>query len=126
MALSAGESATQGYLGIINGCTGVAYTAPQTLVTNNASQSKIVTLCHFFNFHSSAVTVNFYILPNSSGAVRTPASEDEYKFFEESIAALDYFVWDVPAYLAATNDTIRIYASVTAVINAIAWGYEKT
>lgn len=125
MAYTPGESATQGYLGLINGCTGVAYSSPTTLVTNNAAQTKTLTSITIFNFHSAAVVCNIYYLPNNATAVRTPASEDDYKFFQISVAADDTEVVDIPWQLNATNDTVRVYSSVTAVTNYLAMGYEE-
>ena len=113
-------------MGFLNPITATAYTAPQSLVTNNASQDKECSHIIFFNFHSSAVTVNIYYLPNNSTAVRVPASEDSYKIAQHSIGADKTWTWDIPTYLAATNDTIGVYASVTAVVNALAMGYEKS
>jgi len=126
MSIIRGESESQGYLGFLNGMTGTAYTTVQTLVTNDASQSKTVTSIIVFNYHTSAVTFNLYYLPNNAGAVRTPASEDQYKIWEVSIAASDTEVFDIPVQLNATNDTLRCYASTTAVVNAVAFGYEAT
>jgi hypothetical protein len=126
MALTIGESATAGYLGFLNPITATAYTAPQTLVTCNASEDKECSHIIFFNFHTVAVTVCIYYLPNNGGAVRVPASEDSYKIAEHSIGINKSWTWDIPTYLAATNDTIGVYASVTAVVNALAMGYEKT
>lgn len=131
MAITIGESATAGYLGLLNPITGTAYNAVQTLVTNDASQDKEVSAVLFKNFHTSAVTVNIYYLPNNAGAVRTPASEDDYKIWECAIPAPSgtesgMRCFDIPVYLAATNDTIRVYASTTSVVLALANGYEKS
>ncbi|KKM77875.1 hypothetical protein LCGC14_1365640 [marine sediment metagenome] len=125
MTLIPGESTTVGYLGLLNPISsGTAYTNVETLVTNAASQRKTITMIHIFNFHSSAVTVNGYYLPNSSSSVRTPASEDDYKIFEESIDALDFFIYDGTLQLNGQNDTVRLYASTADVINVFAFGAE--
>jgi len=124
-ALTIGESATAGYIGLINGIVSITYAAPDTLVTNNASQDKECSHIIFFNYHSAAVVVKIYYLPNNATAVRVPASEDQYKIAEHSIGADKTWTWDIPMYLAATNDTIGVTASTTAVVNCLAFGYEK-
>jgi len=73
------------------------------------------------NTHTSAIVVTICIVNDNALAVGTPDINDE--FWQQSIAASDTEIFDVPIALTDTNDTITIYADTASKVNAVAFGY---
>jgi len=108
-------------LGKVAYITATTVGTAQTLVTNTTTLDTIVTQITFHNTDTVAIVVTVCRVAASGGAVDTADINDE--LWQQSIAASDTDVFDVPTPLTATNDTIQVYAATASKINSWADGY---
>ena len=108
-------------LGKVAYITATTVGGAQTLVTNATTLDTIVTAVTMHNTNTSAITVTICRVPASGGAVDTADINDEV--WQQSIAASDTEIYDVPMALTDTNDTIQVYASEASKVNCWADGF---
>ena len=73
------------------------------------------------NTDTVANTMTICRVPASGGAVDTADINDEV--WQQSIAASDTEIFDVPMPLTDTNDTVQVYTSIASKVNAWADGF---
>lgn len=104
-------------LGRTDACiVGTVVASADTLVTNTTGIDTRVAAVHLYNSHSAAIRAHICVV--LAGA--TPDIYDE--IWNQSIAAYDTEIFDVPIPLNTTNDKICVYAGTTGKINAFAYG----
>lgn len=91
--------------------------APVVVLTNGASQYKIISSIAITNRYTSSVTINFYVVPNDAGAVGSVA--DSLKVIDSlTMAAKETIIYDDNLIiLDEENDTLQIYPDKASVIN---------
>lgn len=95
------------------------------IYTNPASTTTFITSIMLHNSHSSAITVNLYRVPDSTGNAGTAA--DTNQFFEKSMAANETIVInDATMILGDTNDTIQGVAGTASKVTIFIDGVKKT
>jgi len=95
--------------------------AAETIVTNATTLDTVVTAITFHNTHSSAIVCTVCRVAASGGSVDTADINDEV--WQQSVAASDTAVYDVPIPLNDTNDTIQVYAATASKVNCWADGF---
>jgi len=110
-------------LGRVAYVTATTVGTAQTLVTNATTLDTVVTHIILHNTNTSAITVTLCKVPASGGSVDTADINDEY--WQQSVGASETRTIDLPLYLTATNDTVKIYASVASKVNAYAMGFTQ-
>lgn len=93
----------------------------QTLVTNVTTLDTLVTSVTMHNTDTSAITCTICRVAASGGNVDTADINDE--IWQQSVAASDTEVFDIPQPLNDTNDTIQVYAGTGSKINCWADGF---
>lgn len=107
--------------------TQVPITTPATFVTNGVSgKTTYITSISLCNVHTSAVTIDLYIVPNNAGAVGTAAGTNKVLDTYSLNAHETVFFNDHVIILDGTNDTLQAVASVDAKINLRAYGVVQT
>ena len=108
-------------LGKVAYVTATTVGGAQTLVTNATTLDTIVTSVTFHNTDTVALICTICRVPAAGGAVDTADINDE--IWQQSVAASDTEVYDVPMALTSTNDTIQVYVQTTSKVNCWADGF---
>ncbi len=111
-------------LGKVAYVTATTVGTAQTLVTNATT---LDTICAAITMHNTDTVTNIMTICRvaaDGGMVDTADINDE--IWQQSIAASDTEIFDVPIPLNDTNDTIQVYTSVANKVNCWADGYTQT
>ena len=104
--------------------TAITVGAADTIYANVSGEDTTIVNIIAYNKHTSAVDLYLLRTPDNSEAVGTPDADDI--FYYKSIPAKGSVMLgpeDIKIQLNDTNDTLKAYASVTAVVNVWAFGW---
>ncbi len=107
-------------LGRLTYITATTVGTAQSIWTNTTGLDSCVSHIIMHNTNTSAIVVTICKVPGAGGVADTADINDE--IWQQSIAASDTEVFDVPLYLTVTGDSVQMYVDVASKVNAIALG----